>query len=244
MRADLRSWVVIAILATTSGVAGQDAHVEIGASGSLLGIGLDSMSIHAIRGTDTLRTGTLWDELLVEGEGEDAVLRRVYRSRDLVLGERLDTLINRHRDLLPVRQHSVSSRITEELNFADGVVRGRLVRPGGETVTVEVALTEPAYNAANLDLVLRAAPLDDGWTADVPVFLPSAGTVVRMRSRVTAAEVVFGEPCWKVESDFAGTPVTFWIAQESRRLVQQVMRLGPPSAPVSTGGPRAPAAST
>ncbi|MDQ3951257.1 MAG: hypothetical protein M3282_13065, partial [Gemmatimonadota bacterium] len=33
--------------------------------------------------------------------------------------------------------------------------------------------------------------------------------------------------CWRVDAEFTGMPVTFWVDQQSRRLCQQVMHVQP-----------------
>jgi hypothetical protein len=61
----------------------------------------------------------------------------------------------------------------------------------------------------------------------VPTFLASARVVSALRARVTGAETIGGEICWRVQVDFTGMPVTFWIGQTSRALRQQVMQIRP-----------------
>lgn len=69
--------------------------------------------------------------------------------------------------------------------------------------------------------------LKAGWVASVPTFLPSTRAVAPLEARVTEIETVGGEPCWRVQATFTGTPVTFWIVKSSRALRQQLMQTRP-----------------
>jgi hypothetical protein len=83
------------------------------------------------------------------------------------------------------------------------------------------------YNGATLDLLLRASPLALGYEVEVPAFIPEHG-VVRIRARVAGSDTVPGAGVyWRVNADFAGLPVTFWIDQTNRRLGRQTLRPGP-----------------
>jgi hypothetical protein len=49
-----------------------------------------------------------------------------------------------------------------------------------------------------------------------------------LTANVARSEVVEGYgDTWRIEADFAGLPVTFWIGKTSRRLVRQIMHLSP-----------------
>jgi hypothetical protein len=188
--------------------------------------GVDSLAVFLVRGADTTRTGTLRDELsVVRVEGRDA-LQRVYVSTDQVLGGRVDTLVDVLADLRPVRHRSRSSRSVEAIDFAAGRATGWMRLANGDSVAVDAAATN-AFNASSFDLVLRASSLGAGWEAVVPTFLASARVVSPLRARVTGAETIGGETCWRVQVDFTGMPVTFWIGQTSRALRQQVMQIRP-----------------
>lgn len=188
--------------------------------------GVDSLGIYLVRGADTTRTGTLRDELAVVREGDRELLRRVYVSADRVLGTRVDTLVDALADLRPVRHRSRTDRSVEALDFAAGRATGWLRLANQDSVGVDAAAVG-AYNASSFDLVLRASSLRDGWEATVPAFLPPARAVSPMRARVAGIEAVGGERCWRVQAEFGGTPVTFWIGQTSRALRQQTLQVRP-----------------
>jgi hypothetical protein len=198
-----------------------------GIDGRLLRTGVDSLAIYLVRDGDTTRTGMLWDELApIELDGRRA-LRRVYRSEDRILGARLDTIVDELPTLVPIRSRSRSRQGLEFLDFAPDRVRGWMRLVNGDSVPIDVTLAGDVYNSATFDLVLRAAPLRAGWQAEVPAFLPNTRTVALLRAKVGRADRVGTTLCWRVDAEFTGMPVTFWVDQRSRRLCQQVMHVRP-----------------
>ena len=196
-----------------------------GPDGRLLRLGVDSLAMYLVQGTDTTRTGTLRDELSVVHEDGRELLRRVYISIDRVLGTRVDTLVDVRAALRPVRHRSHTDRAVEVIDFAAGRASGWLRLANGDSVAVDAAAD--AFNASSFDLVLRASPLREGWEATIPTFYPPTRAVMALRARVVGVEHVAQERCWRVQAEFGGTPVTFWIGQTSRALRQQVMQVRP-----------------
>ena len=204
--------------------------------------GVDSLAVFLVRGTDTTRTGTLRDELTVITAGGAPALRRVYVTMDQVLGTRVDTLVDVLADLRPLQHRSRTDRALEAIDFAAGRATGWMRLANGDSAAVD-AVAAGAFNASSFDLVLRASSLRAGWDVTVPAFLPTTRAVSPFRARVTGVETVGGEGCWRVQAEFTGTPVTFWIGQTSRALRQQVMQVRPdvqilfrPAAPQAPGG--------
>ena len=195
--------------------------------GSLLSLGTDSLAIYLVRGNDTTRTGIVVDELRPIEENGQALLQRVYTSTDWILGSRVDTLVDVRATLAPVRHRSRTTRSFEFLDFTPRGLKGWLRLANGDSIGVAVPLPATVYNSSSFDLVLRSSPLRDGWSAVVPVLLPSTRTVVPLRARVAGSEVIGGEATWRVEAEFTGMPVTFWISKTSRKLKQQTMQVRP-----------------
>lgn len=193
--------------------------------------GVDSLAMYLIRGTDTTQTGMLRDELTVLAPptpGAPERLQRVYVSVDRVFGSRVDTIVDARRDLQPITFRSVTDRGQETIDFRGGRATGWLRLSNADSVAVDVRLPATgAFNASSFDLVLRAAPLRAGWTGTVPGFIATSRAVTDFQARVTGTEVVDGEPCWRVQAEFGGTPVTFWIGTTTRVLRQQVMQVRP-----------------
>jgi hypothetical protein len=188
--------------------------------------GVDSLAVFLVRGADTTRTGSLRDEIRMVRVGGRDLVQRVYVSADRVLGARIDTLVDVAASLQPVRHRSRSARTVEAIDFTAGRATGWMRLANQDSLSVDAAAAG-AYNASSFDLVLRASSLRASWEASVPVFLPTTRTVVPLHARVTGTETIDGELCWRVQAEFTGTPVTFWIGQTSRRLRQQVMQARP-----------------
>lgn len=187
--------------------------------------GVDSLAVFFVSGTDTTRTGTLRDEITLVDEGGQRRLRRVYATVDRLLGTRLDTLVDDAATLAPVRHRSRTERGMERIDFVAGVASGWLHLVDGDSVAVRVPVAAGVVNASSFDLALRAAPLAEGWSAEVPAFIPTTRAVTPLRARVAGVETIDGRECWRVDAEFAGTPVTFWIDRRTRALRQQVMRV-------------------
>ena len=214
-------WVA-ALLAVTA--CSLDAPPE--ADGRLLPQRTDTLAIYLIRGADTVRSGRTIDELRVIEEDGRKLLHRIYRTEDDRLGTRADTLVDEQLSLAPVRHRSGSPRTREVLDFAEGRVRGWLREEDGDSVPVDLAIGDSVRNASSFDLVLRASPLAEGWETTVPAFLPNARAVVPMRAVVGGSEEIGGRPTWRVEADFAGLPVIFWIDKATRAIRRQAILMG------------------
>jgi hypothetical protein len=228
-RTSLRQFflALAATLIAVSRVAAQTAPPVAGIDGRLLRAGVDSLAIFLVRDGDTTRTGSVQDELAPTDLNGRWVLRRVYRSDDRVLGSRVDTTVDELPTLAPISSRSVSRQGLEVLDFEPTRVRGWMRLINGDSVGVDVPVAGAIYNSGTFDLLLRAAPLREGWEAEVPAFLPNTRTIARLRARVAGRDRIGTSDCWRVEAEFTGMPVTFWVEAASRRLCQQVMHVQP-----------------
>lgn len=213
------------LLAT--GASCQSAPTSSAPDGRFLRSGTDSLAIYLVRGADTTRTGTAVDELQVVERDGRTLLQRVYHSVDKVLGARIDTLVDLRETLAPVQHRSRTGHLLEFLEFGDGRATGWMRLANGDSVTIDAPLPAGSYNASTFDLVLRASPLSEGWEAVIPVFLPNTRSVSELRARVAGSEIVDGSDTWRVDAEFTGMPVTFWVDKETRALRQQTMRIRP-----------------
>ncbi len=195
--------------------------------GRRLPLGVDTLRVYLIRGTDTTETGRIIDALAVRERGGRQLLHRVYQSRDQVLPSGVDSLTDELVTLMPVSHRSRRSSGSQLLEYAAGRVNGIVRTPDGDSTVLNTSLPATVFNSASFDLVIRAAPLAYGWAASVPAFLPGGRSVVELKARVAGVETIHGVRCWRVEADFNGMPVTFWIAQQDRKLRQQLMRIRP-----------------
>lgn len=68
--------------------------------------GTDSLAVFFIRGTDTVRTGIIVDDLQVDSSVAKRHLVRVYRTEDQVLGQGVDTIVDFLGTLRPFAHYS------------------------------------------------------------------------------------------------------------------------------------------
>jgi len=192
--------------------------------------GIDSLEIYVVQQTARRRTGTVVDECRSSGTGSTRVLTRIYRTTDRVLGNRLDTIVDLWSTLEPRSYHSVSSRLSSgekiQLDWSGNRLRGRIEPDKQPATAVDEEVKSPQYNSASFDVLLRASPLAAGYSVDVPAYIPTRG-VVKLTAKVAGEEEVAGQASWRVDADFAGVPITFWIAKTSRQLLKQVMHITP-----------------
>jgi hypothetical protein len=187
--------------------------------------GVDTLEVYLVHGQARRKTGTVIDACHVIDRGGEQVVERVYSTVDALLGSRTDTIVDIWKTLLPVsyRSHATQGDVT--LDWVDRVITGRLAFTGQEPIVVN----EPAagsYNGASFDLILRASPLAAGYSVDVPSYVPKQG-VKSLTAKVVGEESTGGHDAWRVDADFDGLPVTFWISKDQHRLLKQVMHVAP-----------------
>jgi len=194
--------------------------------GRRLRLGTDSMEVFLIRGGERGRTGIVVDRLdTVRVDGE-VRFHRVYSRIDSILGNGVDTLVDRFPDLVPRRVVSQSDGGgTELLTWRDGRITGSVEQPGQEKRSIDTTVATSLYSGASFDLIVRASPLADGYSIAAAAYSGRKGAR-RFTARVAGSEKLaeFGDT-WRVVADYGGLPVTFWITKSSRRLVRQLVHV-------------------
>lgn len=202
--------------------------------GSRLALGTDSLVIYLVRDDARQRVGRLWDELQrVDVAGRPA-LRRVYRTENALFGPNLDTVVSRLPDLKPISLWTSGHQASYEARFREDSIVGRRAIGGGSVQPIARVADKTLYDAGTFDLIVRAAPLAEGWSIELPAYLATQDSVVQLRARVTGSETLRRAAArkppvdvWVVDMDFAGLSSTMWIEKQSRALVRQVIRLRP-----------------
>jgi hypothetical protein len=224
----LRSTLALAVVTLISSLTSLRAQnaTRPSANADRLTCGVDSLEVYLVRQGTRQRTGTIVDDCRSSGTGSERLLTRIYRSTDAVLGNRLDTIVDVWSTLEPRRYRSRSSREVVELDWTTTGLRGRLQPEGKPSTMIDEPLRSTIYNSASFDLVVRASPLAAGYTVAVPSYVPSRG-VVTLTARVAGDETIDGQAAWRVDADFTGMAVSFWVAKKTRRLLKQVMHVAP-----------------
>ena len=215
------------VLATTASSALAQAPAAPHPDSRLLRLGSDSLEVYVVRLGEAKRTGSLIDRLDTVRVNGETMLRRIYRTNDTALGMSVDTLIDAFATLQPHSVRSHFGRGTETLDWQSSRVVGVVEESEGTPRSIDTPRPAGWYSSASFDLILRASPLADGYKVAIPSFSGRQGSYV-MTATVTGSEAIegFGDT-WRVEADFAGLTVTFWINKSSRRIVRQVMHVSP-----------------
>ncbi len=193
--------------------------------GARLSLGVDTLIIYFISDDDTTEAGFIVDELTLGEYAGDSALIRVYRGTSPILGSGVDSLINAHRDLAPLAVHSTGDRGGQQLKFIADRVTGSLWLPDGQKVAIDTALPPNTIDSGSFDLALRASDLAIGKEIRFAAFVANARAVLTLDALVAGIEEVAGVDCWRVDANFVGTPITFWISRTDRSLLRQLMTL-------------------
>jgi hypothetical protein len=196
--------------------------------GRRLQLGTDSLEVFIVRQRQWQRTGTIVDRLDTTRVDGELRLRRVYRRTDSVLGNGVDTLIDHFPDLAPRSAHSRSDDGgTELLAWSAGRLTGTLEQPAKSKRSIDTTAAPSLYSSASFDLILRASPLAEGYEIAVSAYSARRGATT-LTGNVIGGDVLAGlGDTWRVDANFGGISVTFWIAKTSRRLIREIVRVSP-----------------
>jgi len=221
----IRSLLTIALVSTT--VHAQPKPVARLDPG-LLRLKTDSLEVYVVRQGKQGRSGTIVDALdTVRVDGE-LRLRRVYTRTDALLGDGVDTLVDAFGDIT-LRQADSRSEGggVEHLEWRSGRLTGSIEQSGRPARQIDTVAANGVYNSASFDLILRAAPLANGYTLTLPAFNGRQGAKI-VSAKVAGSETLprFGAT-WRLDIDFGGRTGTFWITKDSHRLVRQLVNVTP-----------------
>jgi hypothetical protein len=229
MRDCARSWLgpVLAAALLTSTARAQSKPVA-GLNPRLLRLTTDSLEVYIVRQGARLRSGTIVDALDTVRVNGELRLQRVYTRTDVALGNGVDTLVDAFAD---VKLRIVDSRSegggVEHLEWRDGRVVGVVEQSGQAPRQIDTAAASGVYSSSSFDLIVRAAPLAQGYELTIPAFSGRQGAKT-LSAKVAASETLprLGAT-WRVEADLGGRSATYWIAKDSRRTVRELVRVRP-----------------
>jgi hypothetical protein len=221
----IRSLLPLVLLASTSHA---QTKTVAGLNPRLLRLATDSVEVYVVRQGDRQRTGTIVDALDTVRVNGELRLQRIYSRTDEVLGNGVDTLVDAFADL---RLRLIDSRSdgggVEHEEWRNGHVVGVVEQSGKPVRQVDTAAASGVYSSSSFDLIVRSAPLAQGYTLTISAFSGRQGAKT-ISAKVAASETLprFGA-AWRVEADLGGRSATFWIAKNSRRVVREVVRVTP-----------------
>jgi hypothetical protein len=194
----------------------------------LLRLTTDSLEIYLIRQGDRQRTGTIVDALDTVRVNGELRLQRIYKRTDAVLGNGVDTLVDAFAD---IKLRLIDSRSddggVEHEEWRNGRVVGVVEQSGSPARQVDTDAASGVYSSSSFDLILRAAPLAQGYELTISAFSGRQGAKT-LSARVAASETLpqVGVT-WRVEADLGGRSATYWISKDSRRVVRELVRVTP-----------------
>ena len=221
----IRSLFVLTLISTS--IEAQ-ARPVAGLNPKLLALTTDSLEVYILRQGKQGRSGTIVDALDTVRVNGELRLRRVYTRTDEILGSGVDTLLDAFADITLRRIDSRSDGGgVEREEWRNGRIVGVLEQNGRTVKQIDTAAVDGAYSSASFDLILRAAPLANGYAITLPAFSGRRGAKT-VSAKVVGSETLppFGAT-WRLDVDFGGRSAMFWITKDSRRLVRQRVNAAP-----------------
>lgn len=158
--------------------------------------------------------------------GGNDIVRRVIVYDYGASGRVVDTTLSIALTLAPIRERTRKTSGEIVLDFAGGVVRGRIARDG-KSRPIHDSLATPAFNSTDLDLVVRSLALRRGMSTVVQIYDPEFGgrrpdsiTVLRLEP----ARLPGAEETWVVRSRDRRLESTYRISEHSRKLLSADIR--------------------
>lgn len=220
-----RSLLTIALV---TGTIEAQATPVAGLSPKLLKLATDSLEVYVVRQGKQARTGTMVDALDTVRANGELRLERVYSRTDLLLGSGVDTLVDAFANLtLRLVDSRSDGGGVEHVEWRNGRITGVVEQSGRPARQIDTVTVGGVYSSASFDLILRAAPLANGYAITLPAFSGRQGPKT-VSAKVAGSETLprFGAT-WRVDVDFGGRSATFWITKDSRRLVRQLVNVAP-----------------
>lgn len=137
-----------------------------------------------------------------------------------------DTTWMNVRTLAPLAQRrGADSGGRIEADYDRTRVRTRVTQEKGDSIQErELRFDHPVYAGSQIDVVIRALPLTEGFQTRIPAFIPHSGEILWFHVRaggVRPVETRGGSvQAWRVEVDTGGLVQILWIARDTRALLR------------------------
>ena len=188
--------------------------------GRRLRIATDSFTFSLVKGADTTKTGTVSDQVRLDGDR----LIRVYRHVDTA-GVFIDSMISMRDDLRPVMTGYHNPSMDAHVRFDPDSAIGWFREVKGDSGEYRTALPSQIFASDIFDLVVRASDLSDS-TRLATRTLDVWGTIRRAQGRVIGSEKIGKWDCWVFDGHNGGMGVTFWIDKATRALRRSFLHWG------------------
>ena len=224
LRAQLAFAVIALLVPLESG-----AQTSRAIDGHRVPLGTDTVRMELLRGRsrEPIRTAVTIVQRREVTPG-DTVLEHI--SHWLAPGgtiERADTFGVALATMLPRYYRSRSAKNADSVEWTSLRVHGQIsgVDGPGSVEPVDQTLTAPSYGFEALGILVRAAPLAKGYKAKLAMFDPRFG-VGPLELKVRGEEQLAGGRAWKVETEYAHIPQTFYVDQATGRIALHQFHIG------------------
>lgn len=193
--------------------------------GSRITSGSVRYALTMYRDADEIPVGRLFDAVRVDTVNGVPMILRVQRLQrgtvTLVDSTTTDALT-----LAPRTRRALQQNRRVLLEFAGRRVKGSVAPLDVPPVPLDTTLVLAPFDASNWELLLRALPLEKGFTARLPVYDPDVG-LREYRVAVTGSTPIQGEAAHVVTLTIArNRESVVWVSQQSGIVLQIETMLG------------------
>jgi hypothetical protein len=185
-----------------------------------------------VQGGQEQQLGTVTQELTATTVNGKPALRSVETiNAPMMGGTAVDSSVVLRDGFAPVSHRSVNAQRTLSLDFSGNRVTGSITPKGGTAQAINFTGDAPLFDANVVGLLLRAAPLAEGYAVTIPAYIHEAGGKTSITARVTGSEQVDvgGKKvdAWVVEMNPGGRQVKQWVTKDTREVVRVVITAAP-----------------
>jgi hypothetical protein len=214
-------------LASTPANARSQSSEQVGIDGRLLRPSVDTLFTLTQSGArlDTIGYG-VQSVALTRGR-TDAAWVQVYRWRGRDGSTSIDSLVMEERTLRPLREARYTDLGRVHVTYSKASVRAQIEPAQGQSRTLDTSFATPVFASAEVDAVVRALPLSATYATQLDLYYPFPAPLgaKRVDFKVVGSELAAmrdgrGVTCWVVAVGLPGGTNRFWVAKETRQIVQ------------------------
>jgi hypothetical protein len=219
--------VVLLTFASTPVRARSKSGEPAGIDGRLLRPSVDTLFAVVQSGArfDTIGYGV--QSWALTGGRTNAAWVQVYRWRGRDGSTSVDSLVMEERTLRPLREARYTNLGRVHVTYSEASVHARIEPAQGQSRTLDTAFAAPVFASAEVDALVRALPLSATYATQLDLYYPFPAPVgaKRVDFKVVGSELAPMRdgrrvPCWLVAVGLPGGTNRFWVAKETRQVVQ------------------------
>lgn len=176
-------------------------------------------TLSVLRDGQEQRIGSITETVSLDGSGASAT---IIRAQEIVMGPRtiIDTAVSNAMTLAPVRHTSKQPTASMLLRFDGRHITGTHTVGDSAPEAVDQMVSVPTFDSNNMELVMGALPLTNGYTARLPFYIYEAHGIAWLDLLVTGDTSIEGVAAWTMDVTFYGAKGTWWFAKDSGRMLK------------------------